>query len=218
MKSRLFAVLCLSISQPTIRSSLSCDTLQPTICCPLCSTCRYCYRLPTQLCLNIYCTQLFLCALHLATLQSTIRSAIHVDITSDRLTTLLCRVVYYTRLSYVLYSVWRFYNRLSNLPTILHGDSTTDYLLCCNLSRETTTDYLRCSTMSGVTTTDYPLYSTCRYYNRLSALPILRHVGVPLLLGLIGCRINWNCAEARLNMHQRIFVNLCPPVDLSLTS
>jgi hypothetical protein len=185
MKSRLLALLCLSTLQPTIRSSMSGDTLQPTICCvllwlailrtpdcPLCSTCRYCCRL-----------------------------------------------------SYVLYSVWRYttpdYPMCSTLSVdsttdypiyrlcalVCMEDSTNDYLLCCTLSHETTTDYLRYSTISGVTTTDYPLCSTCRYYKRLPALPIIRYAGVlhfypwhlvPAIW--IGCRINWNRVEARLNL------------------
>jgi hypothetical protein len=31
-----------------------------------------------------------------------------------------------------------------------------------------------CSTLPGDTTLDYPLYYACRYYDRLSALPIIR--------------------------------------------
>jgi hypothetical protein len=155
MDGRLSAIRCLSILQPTFRTALSGDILEP-LSAVLHSVWRSVWRYYVQ---------------------PTTRSALPGDITTDhllyRLSALPCLAIYYTRLSDVLYSVWRFYSRLSNLPTIcsdLYGDITNDYLLCSTLSCDTTTVYLRCSTMSGVTTTDYPLCSTCRYYNRLSAV------------------------------------------------
>jgi hypothetical protein len=60
---------------------------------------------------------------------------------------------YSNRPSAVLFSVWRYYNRESAQ-------------LCLPILQPT----IR-SALSGHTPTDYPLYSACRYYNRLSALP-----------------------------------------------
>jgi hypothetical protein len=138
------AILYLSILQPTFRTALSGDVLEPlsTVLYSVWrSTWRY-YEQPTT------------------------------DYPLYRLSALPCLAIYCTRLSDVLYSVCRFNSRLSNLPTIrsdLYGDTTNDYLLCCALSCDTTTNYLRCST-TGVTTINYPLCSTCRYYNRPSAM------------------------------------------------
>jgi hypothetical protein len=61
----------------------------------------------------------------------------------------------------------------------LSGDPPAEYPMCSTLDGDTTTDYPLCLSIlqptfrfafSVVTTTDSPLYSTCRYYNRLSAL------------------------------------------------
>jgi hypothetical protein len=133
MESRLSAILCLSILQPTFCTALSSDILEPLS----------------------------------AVLYSVWRSA-----------------------NFPLCPVWRYTTPGYSMCYALSVDSTADYpiyrlsaLICMAILQMTIcrallclaileTDYLRCSTMPGVTTTDYPLCSTCRYYNRLSALPI----------------------------------------------
>jgi hypothetical protein len=98
-------------------------------------------------------------------------------------------------LDYPLFYAFRYYNRLSNLPTVhsdQYGDTTNENLLCSTLSRNTITDYpiYRLSTViymvmlqpticggqlciailqPTIQITDYPLQSVWRYYKRLSA-------------------------------------------------
>jgi hypothetical protein len=80
--------------------------------------------------------------LSLSILQPTIhRPTLPVDITTDD----------------PFYSLWRYFNQLSALPTIRSA-----------LSGVTTTDYHMCTSSSGDTTTNYRLYSACRYCNRPS--------------------------------------------------
>jgi hypothetical protein len=81
---------------------------------------------------------------------------------------LLC-LAYYV---HQLYSAGGYYNRLSTLLTIcyaLSGDIIRPNILCALLCLAVLQPTIRC-TMPVDITTDYPLCSTCRYYNRLSAL------------------------------------------------
>jgi hypothetical protein len=102
------------------------------------------------------------------------RSALPVDILTDhpRLSSLaiLQPIVFCTLFYLALLQ--------ATIRSDLYGDTANDYLLCSTLSRATITDYLLCTTLSGGATSDYPIY-------RLSALPIIRYVGVlPFLLGI----------------------------------
>jgi hypothetical protein len=109
--------------------------------------------LQTNLCCALLC---------LAIPQPTIRSDLYGETTSD---SLLCSTL--SRDTITDYLI----NQLSALICMAILQTT----LCCTqpcLAILCTPDYLQCS-MSGVTTTDYPLCSTCLYYNRLSALPII---------------------------------------------
>jgi hypothetical protein len=118
---RLSALLSLAVLQPTI---LSTDY-------PLCCLWRY----SNQLCCVLYSIQRYynrefglLCLPILV--QPTIRSALSVDATID----------------YPLYPAYRYYNRLSALPTISY-------------------------TLSGFTPIDHLLHSVCQHhYKRLSSL------------------------------------------------
>jgi hypothetical protein len=151
VESRLSPILCLSILQPTFRTALSGDILEPL------SAVLYSTWGDTMH------NRLLPAFLYLAILLPTVRS------TDFR----LCHVWRYTTPDSPMCSALSVDSTAENLPTIrsdLYGDTTNDYLLCSTLCCDTKTDYLRCSTMSGVTTTDYPLCSTCRYYNRLSAM------------------------------------------------
>jgi hypothetical protein len=187
MESRLSAILCVSILEPTFRTALSGDILEP-LSVVLYSVWRSARRYYVQ---------------------PTTGSALSGDFTIDYsfYTALPCLAIYYTRLSDVLYSVCRFYSRLSNLPTIrsdMYGDTTNDYLLCSTLSCDTTADYLRSSTMSGVTTTDFPLCSNCQITTDYP--PCWSFALFSLVFGSISSSyMAWmscqsNCVEAGLNM------------------
>jgi hypothetical protein len=154
MESRLSAILGLSILQPTFRTALSGDIIEP-LSAVLYSVWRSVWR---------------------CYVQPTTRSALPGDITTDyplyRLSALPCLAIYCTRLSDVLYFVCRFYSRLSNLPTILSDlygilqMTICCALLCLAILQPTICGALLCLTSLQLTTrsalpvditTDYPL-------------------------------------------------------------
>jgi hypothetical protein len=167
--NRLSAVLpCLSILQLTFCStdyplcSLWRYSSRPYMLCssrsgdttteyPLNFACRYYNRLSAVFCLLI--------------LQSTIRSILPVDFTTDYA---LCSLLLYSdRPSAVTFLVYRYYNRLSYVfYSTLSAITTTDYPLyskTATASFRSEIDRLIRSALSGDTTTDYPLYFSARY-------------------------------------------------------
>jgi hypothetical protein len=158
----------------------------------------------------------------LSILHLTIRSLLCGDILQSTFwCALLCLAILWTT-DCPHCSPWRYYYRISALPTfgsalsgnILHLTILCALLCLLILHGPSNLPTIR-SNLYGDTTNDcHPLFSTCPYYKRLSALPIIRYVGVlPFLLGIwfscflqlygLGGRINLNCVEARLNHRRR---------------
>jgi hypothetical protein len=154
--NRLSALLYLSILLPTSRSTKL----------PLCSVWRYCTP-DYPMC-------------------SILPGAATSDYLIIRLSALICMAILQTTICCALLclAVLQATIQSTDNRSGLYRDRTNNYLLCCSLSRETTNDYLRCST-AYLALLQLTTRSTCRYYNRLSALPIIRYVGVlPFLLGI----------------------------------
>jgi hypothetical protein len=114
------------------------------------------------------------------------RSTLPVDITtaypfcsllrySNRLSALRTTLSGDTTTNYPLYFACRYYNRLSPalpcLSILQLGLAILQRSIRSSFPVDTTTDSR--SVLSVDTIIDYPLYSACRYYNRLSALPTI---------------------------------------------
>jgi hypothetical protein len=163
-----YAILCLAILQPTIRSTLRVDITTDDITnhYPLCSIWCHSNRLSAVLSLVLLQPTVLCAQLCLATLQPTILCTLPADITTDNpplypafryyneqstlLSLALLQPTIYST-DYPLCSLWRYSNRLSILSTIRFA-----------LSGVTVTDFGECSTLSSDTRSDYPLYFTCR--------------------------------------------------------